>query len=39
MDAKNMTFENDEFDAIIDKACFDAIITGNDYEKNAMDYL
>ena len=39
MDAKAMKFGDNEFDCVIDKACFDAQVTGPDFEENTVTYL
>ena len=39
MSAKNLKYDNNRFDCIIDKACFDACITGENFQENAEMYL
>ena len=39
MDAKALSYGNASFDAIIDKACFDAILCGKDAKENSETFL
>ena len=39
MDARNLKFEDGSFDAIIDKACFDAILCGDNSGPNSKKML